>query len=146
MVERLKTGVRELVEFCCRDGDLGADGGPGVDALDGLRTHQRIQRRYRGEAEAEVAIGLVVEVDGAEIELGGRIDLWFAGETPPRIEEIKTVANDRASDDGDDVHWAQLKCYGAAYARAGWFEDAYEGSGRLVLDRIDGYERVYRQA
>lgn len=28
----------------------------------------------------------------------------------------------------------------------GWYEDAYEGSGLLVLDRIDSYERVYRRA
>ncbi|MEM8813733.1 MAG: hydroxymethylglutaryl-CoA synthase [Pseudomonadota bacterium] len=29
---------------------------------------------------------------------------------------------------------------------SGWFEEAYEGSNRLVLDRIEGYERVYRRA
>lgn len=28
----------------------------------------------------------------------------------------------------------------------GWYETAYAGSGRLVLDRIEGYERVYRRA
>ena len=58
MAQSLKLGIRELVEFCCRSGDLGIDNGPGVKALDGLQTHQKIQRRYNALAEAEVRVGL----------------------------------------------------------------------------------------
>jgi len=35
METRLRIGVGELVEFCCRSGDLGYDNSPGVKALDG---------------------------------------------------------------------------------------------------------------
>jgi hypothetical protein len=59
MADELKIGIRELVEFCCRDGDLGFDGGPGVKALDGMQTHQKIQRRYQADAESEVSVKLV---------------------------------------------------------------------------------------
>jgi DNA excision repair protein ERCC-2 len=136
MAQSLKLGIRDLVEFCCRSGDLGNDNGPGVKALDGLQTHQKIQRRYNALAEAEVRVGLHARIDDFEIELGGRIDLLFASESPPRIEEIKTVYShstshssshssnhtgkdlfgDTTSQGADAVHWAQLKCYGACYA------------------------------
>jgi Rad3-related DNA helicase len=116
MADRLKLGIRELVEFCCRNGDLGYDNGPGVKALDGLQTHQKIQQRYRDEAEAEVAVKLLIGIDDFDIELGGRIDLVFSSETPLRIEEIKTVYAQAAGNEDDAVHWAQLKCYAACYA------------------------------
>jgi len=116
MADKLKLGIRELVEFCCRNGDLGYDNGPGVKALDGLQTHQKIQQRYRNEANAEVAVKLLIGIDDFDIELGGRIDLLFSRETPLRIEEIKTVYTRAAGNEHDAVHWAQLKCYGACYA------------------------------
>ena len=116
MADKLKLGVRELAEFCCRSGDLGYDDSPGVGALQGLQTHQKIQHRYRAQAEAEVTVKLALRIDDLEIELGGRIDLLFAGEAPPRIEEIKTVYAQVTGKADDPVHWAQLKCYGACYA------------------------------
>ena len=117
MADKLKLGIRELAEFCCRDGDLGYDNSPGVKALQGQQTHQKIQQRYRGQAEAESAVKLLARIDDIDIQLGGRIDLIFAGESPPRIEEIKTVYAHGKDNADDAVHWAQLKCYGASYAR-----------------------------
>ncbi len=123
MADELKIGVRELVEFCCRDGNLGYDNGPGIKALDGLQTHQKIQKRYHADAESEVVVKLLVRVDDQDIELGGRIDLLFSAEAPPRIEEIKTVYAHVAGDADDTMHWAQLKCYGACYAREHEFDE-----------------------
>ena len=117
MADALKIGVRELVEFCCRDGDLGYDSAPSIKALDGLQTHQKIQRQYRADAESEVSVRLLTRVDDRDIELGGRVDLLFADESPPRIEELKTVYAHAVVDSEDALHWAQLKCYGACYAR-----------------------------
>ena len=144
MAQSLKLGIRELVEFCCRAGDLGADNGPGVKALDGLQTHQKIQRRYSALAEAEVRVGLHARIDGFEIELGGRIDLLFASESPPRIEEIKTVyshsshsvsdlISDASSRDADAVHWAQLKCYGACYVAQHQLDEVSLSLNRVSL-------------
>ena len=116
MADALKIGVRELVEFCCRDGDLGYDSAPSIKALDGLQTHQKIQRHYRADAESEVKVRLLTRVDERDIELGGRVDLLFTDESPPRIEEIKTVYAHVAVDPEDALHWSQLKCYGACYA------------------------------
>ena len=111
----MKIGVRRLVEFCCISGDLGGMNHSGINAIQGQQIHQLIQHKYADKAQAEVSIKAQLEVDGTEVELGGRIDLLFEQETPPRIEEIKTVVSTSRADD-HSVHWAQLKCYGALYA------------------------------
>jgi Rad3-related DNA helicase len=114
----IKLGIRQLVEFCCRSGDLGFDGGPSASALEGIQTHQKIQKRYRKEAIAEAVVKLEICIEEYNIELSGRVDLLFEHETPPRIEEIKTVysfMND-FSTNYDEPHWAQAKCYAIAYA------------------------------
>jgi Rad3-related DNA helicase len=131
MAGQLKLGIRELVEFCCRDGDLGNDNGPGVKAMQGLQTHQKIQRRYSALAEAEIRVGLQTCIEGFDIELGGRIDLLFAGESPRRIEEIKTVYSHQQNAVDDSVNWAQLKCYGACYAVEHGLDEV-----RLSLNRV----------
>ena len=136
MAPKLKLGVGELVDFCCRAGDLGGDNGPGVKALDGLQIHQRIQRRYREQASAEVAVSFATRIDETDIELGGRIDLLFADESLQRIEEIKTVYRFNDDLDRDSRHWAQLKCYGAAYAAAEELE-----SVRLSLNFVNLFTR-----
>jgi DNA excision repair protein ERCC-2 len=118
MTTPIKLGIRQLVEFACRSGDLGYDGGPAVSALQGIQTHQKIQKRYHKQALAEQAVKLQIQIDEYDIELGGRVDLLFADETPARVEEIKTVysfMND-FSDDYDEPHWAQAKCYAVCYA------------------------------
>ena len=117
MATKLKLGIRDLVEFCCREGDLGYDNSPGVKALQGQQVHQKIQRRYRARAEAETTVKLLTQIDGFDIELSGRMDLLFADESPPRIEEIKTVYTHETANPDEVVHWAQLKCYAACYAR-----------------------------
>lgn len=136
MADKLILGVRELVEFCCRSGDLGYDGSPGVKALQGLQTHQKIQQRYRSQADSEVAVKWLGRSDDIEIELGGRIDLLFADETPPRIEEIKTVYTYAPGLESDPLHWAQLKCYGACYAREHALEEV-----NLSLNLVNLFSR-----
>lgn len=118
MSETIKLGIRQLTDFCSRSGDLGFDGGPGVKAQEGLRTHQAIQKRYQKQATAEYRIQFEIDIDEFHIELGGRIDLLFDQETPPRIEEIKTVYSfmNSFSETFDEPHWAQAKCYAACYA------------------------------
>ena len=121
----LKISVGELVAFCCRSGDLGSSGVP-VTAQEGIRAHLKIQRKYSGQAIAEQSIKLTTVVDEFDIELGGRIDLLFNNEVPPKIQELKTVrrlsrhetqsSQDDLFADNNNLHWAQVKCYAACYA------------------------------
>jgi len=121
----VKLGIRQLVEFSCRSGDLGYDGGPSASALEGIQTHQKIQKRYRKEALAEAVVKLETRIDEYDIELSGRVDLLFENETPPRVEEIKTVYSFMKdfSTNYDEPHWAQVKCYAVAYAREHQLDD-----------------------
>ena len=114
----LKIGIRQLVEFCCRSGDLGFESGPRASGPEGVKTHQKIQQRYRKQALSEQTLKLTTLLDGYDIELGGRVDLIFTDEHPPRLEEIKTVYSFMVefSQDYDSLHWAQIKCYAACYA------------------------------
>jgi DNA excision repair protein ERCC-2 len=118
MTKPIKLGIRQLVEFSCRSGDLGYEAEPSVAAIDGIRTHQKIQKRYRNEASAEHSLRHKISIDEYEVELGGRVDLLFADESPPRVEEIKTVYrfNRSVETDYDEPHWAQARCYAACYA------------------------------
>ena len=121
----LKISVGELVAFCCRSGDLGSSGIP-VTAQEGIRAHLKIQRKYSGQAIAEQSVKLTTVVDEFDIELGGRIDLLFNNEVPPKIQELKTVrrlnrhetqsSQDDLFADNNNLHWAQVKCYAACYA------------------------------
>jgi len=141
MAQSLKLGVRELVEFCCRDGDLGFDSGPGVKAIQGLQTHQQIQRHYADEATAERRILLQQSIDEFDVELGGRIDLLFENETPPRIEEIKTVYSHLEGNTDDALHWAQLKCYGACYCAELELDEI-----RLSLNRVSLFNQQEKRS
>ena len=91
MTKTIRLGIRQLVEFSCRTGDLGYQAEPAVSAIEGIRTHQKIQQRYRQQASAEHSLRHIINIDEYEVELGGRVDLLFAAESPPRVEEIKTV-------------------------------------------------------
>ncbi|MFT5506134.1 MAG: DNA excision repair protein ERCC-2 [Gammaproteobacteria bacterium] len=124
--QKVKIGIRQLAEFCCRNGDLGGDGLPSVNAQQGLQTHQKIQQRYAASADKEVTVSHLFDIDGYQIELSGRIDLVFRHEKPPRIEEIKTVYHFQKNlEDSNDPHWAQLKCYGSLYAMEHELEEVY---------------------
>ncbi len=118
MTKTIKLGIRQLVEFSCRSGDLGYQAQPAVSATEGIRTHQKIQKRYRHQASAEHPLRHIVKIDEYQVELGGRVDLLFVNETPPRVEEIKTVyrfTKDTLTSYAEP-HWAQAKCYAACYA------------------------------
>jgi Rad3-related DNA helicase len=116
--KKIKIGIRQLVEFCCRSGDLGYEDGPSASALEGIQTHQKIQKRHRKKALAEQTVKLEITIDEYHIELGGRADLIFNNEIPQRVEEIKTVYSFMSdfTGDYDESHWTQAMCYAACYA------------------------------
>ncbi len=118
MSKPVKTGIRQLVEFCCRSGDLSYETGPTVSAQEGLRTHQKIQQRYQQQATSEYRLNLEFNINSYLLKLGGRIDLLFEKENPPRVEEIKTIYSfmNSSSSSYEEPHWAQVKCYAACYA------------------------------
>ncbi len=120
MIDRhLKTSVRHLVEFVLREGDLHPGGFQGRDrAVAGTRGHQRVQKSRPDDYQAEVSINHLVEKEGLQLEIFGRIDGIFVGERPVIIEEIKTTTHplDFIDENHNPLHWAQARCYAYIYA------------------------------
>ena len=130
----IKLGIRQLVEFSCRSGDLGYEAEPSVAAIDGIRTHQKIQKRYRNQARAEHSLKHKINIDEYEVELGGRVDLLFSDESPPRLEEIKTVYrfNRNVETDYDQRVPSYESWWDVAVAEVSDIEDAREARAEYV--------------
>lgn len=118
MTAHWRFSVTELVGFCCRYGDLYNPERSGVSSRDGIRAHQRLQKRRGDGYEKEVSIHWQGIVDGDIVELSGRID--GAWPDSQHLEEIKTIAADFASiaDNEKNEYRAQLKLYGFAYCES----------------------------
>lgn len=132
--------VRKLVAFTLRSGDIDSGFLSHKRAQEGIRLHQKLQRAYPPSFESEVEISGTVAYDGGEIHLEGRID--GVDEDAHLLDEIKsTVYTKEAIDERpDELHWAQLKCYGYLYAKA---KDLDEVHLRLTYIRIED-EDVFR--
>src|SRR5262245_1156213 len=86
----LSLSVRELVEFICRTGDLGAGSAfSGRNrALEGTRCHQRLQKKRPSGYQPEVTIRFQLEQPDFIFELKGRIDGILVTAGSLLIEEI----------------------------------------------------------
>ena len=109
--------MRELVAFVHRTGGLAGTGAFRASdrALEGGRAHRRVQGRRTGDYEAEVTVEWKAIRGSVDLTLSGRIDGLRANDSPPVVEEIKSV--DRFWDGNADLlHLAQLKIYAAILA------------------------------
>ncbi len=116
---KFRIGVRELVEYRQRTGDLDLTFFGAPKPLDGIRLHKKIQSGRPAEYASEIPISATLESEEIVLTVSGRIDGVF--EYPDRVvvEEIKTTRRDPESLDIPDGHpyWAQVKCYGYMLAR-----------------------------
>ncbi|MDY3118436.1 MAG: helicase C-terminal domain-containing protein [Peptoniphilus sp.] len=132
--------VRKLLAFTLRSGDIDTGFLSHKRALEGIRLHQKLQRAYPPSFETEVEIAGTVAYDGGEIVLEGRID-GLDGDVP-LLDEIKSTVYTKAAIDArpDELHWAQLKCYGYLYAKERGLDTMHL---RLTYIRIED-ESVFR--
>jgi len=117
-----RAGVREMVEFVHRRGNLAGEGGFRASnrATEGTRLHRLAQKRRGAGYEPEVAVEFRSAIGKDELVLSGRVDGLQRDCDPPMVEEIKTV--DRFwKGAADPLHVAQLRIYAAILAsRNGW--------------------------
>ncbi|WP_334078292.1 ATP-dependent DNA helicase [Microbulbifer sp. M83] len=116
----LQLSVKELVAFACRSGDLASDGPGGPTAEEGIRAHQKLQKKRPQGSEAEYRLQVALQVDDQAVVLGGRVDILHPPadlHTPVQLDEIKTtyVTPEQLPDSARALHWAQLKIYGYCY-------------------------------
>lgn len=109
-----KIGIRQLVEFILRSGDLNPTANSQNTALKGAQIHRRLQKKRGADYEKEYAVKRVVEVAGTELTVEGRADGVVIGDEL-FIEEIKTSdpTYDELSENTKTLYWSQAKVYGA---------------------------------
>jgi DNA excision repair protein ERCC-2 len=139
MKTHLTIGVRELVEFVLRSGDLKVEFTGAARAADAIRLHQRIQCARPAGYTAEVAVSWPVETPEGMLVLGGRIDGVFESRAVPVIEEIKTTRRNPAEclREENPLHWGQAKVYGFLYAAGRGLTDI---GVQLTYARLDSGE------
>lgn len=112
MKPALNVGVRELVEFVLRCGDLKHEFTGSSRAADAVRLHQRIQAARPEGYIPEATVSHTIETPELTLTIGGRIDGVFTGRTPV-VDEIKTTRGDPAEAAAEEnvLHWGQAKVY-----------------------------------
>lgn len=116
----LRLSVGELVSFACRTGDLIADAPSGPTAVEGIRAHQKLQKKRPPGSEAEYRLEVEYPLFGETFLLTGRVDIVHPQSDlhrPAQLDEIKTTYchPHRLPDSVREQHWAQLKIYGFCY-------------------------------
>ena len=114
----LSIGVRELVEFVLRRGDLEVEFAGVSRAADGIRIHQKIQYARPAGYSPEVVISRQVETPAVVLTIGGRIDGVYENAGTPVIDEIKTTRRNLEDclHEDNPLHWGQAKVYAFLYA------------------------------
>lgn len=119
----MKVAVRSLCEFAARSGSLEFRYTPSPTAEEGIRGHQKLQKRRLKACGMDTIYEAEYLLEGRieEIDLKGRADGYLSSVTSadssfiPLLEEIKTHRGelDRIGEGQKQLHLAQLKVYGA---------------------------------
>ncbi|MFA9557087.1 ATP-dependent DNA helicase [Evansella sp. AB-rgal1] len=119
MTSDIHVSVRSLVEYVYSSGSIDtALPRRNSVLIDGVKTHQRLQKLYKEGDLKEVHLTCSVEYEDIEYVLEGRCDgiLFDDGVT---IDEIKSSQTgvDHIDEEANKYHWGQAKLYGYMYAR-----------------------------
>ncbi|WP_299597814.1 ATP-dependent DNA helicase [uncultured Microbulbifer sp.] len=133
----LQVSVGDLVDFACRGGDLSGISGGGPTALEGIRAHQKLQKKRPKGSEAEYALQVIIEQEGYLVTLRGRVDILHPQpdlHSPVQLDEIKTTyqSPQKLPEATRELHWAQLKIYGFCYG----LEHEYHADDSLALQML----------
>ncbi|CAM3219303.1 ATP-dependent DNA helicase [Lactiplantibacillus plajomi] len=109
-----KIGIRQLVEFVLRQGDLNETKNSQNTALVGAKIHRRLQSSRSDDYQGEVYLKTTVTMNGQDYLIAGRADGVQLTNDGVIIEEIKT--SDQAFEDLTEntqtLYWGQVQVYG----------------------------------
>lgn len=108
-----QVGIRELVEFLLRTGDLSPALSSENTAQEGSRIHRKIQHSRPASYQSEVALKTSIQYMDDEYVISGRADGIDERDGKPLIEEIKTSDLEFKSvpDSTLQLYWGQVKVY-----------------------------------
>ena len=107
-------GVRKLVEFTLKKGNLISSVNSQNTTLDGINIHQQLQKKFSKDTKAEFSLKKELLIDGESWILHGRADgLKYIDDIPSQIIEIKTssLEFEELSANTLELYWAQAKIY-----------------------------------
>ena len=67
-------GVRKLVEFILKKGNLTSNTNSQNTALDGISIHQRLQKKFSNDTKSEIALKKELDIDVETWSIHGRAD------------------------------------------------------------------------
>lgn len=110
-----KIGIRELVEFVLRAGNLNASMNSQNTAAEGARIHRMLQKQRASNYEKEYTLEKTIEMADRTFIVHGRADGVIRDTDHPLIEEIKTsdALFEDLSENTLTLYWAQAKVYAA---------------------------------
>lgn len=138
----IRTSIRNLVEFVLRSGDLESGFVGPNRALEGTKSHQKIQKESGTAYDAEVYLSFSMESDGFTIIIEGRADGIITEEEGIVIDEIKSTTSplEYIDENYNPLHWAQAECYAYIYAEQ---NDIKSLTVQLTYYQIDTEEKKY---
>ena len=115
----IKESVRNLVEFCLKDGDIDNRFSGTARAVEGIKAHQKLQsdnEKIYENFQKEVYLSHDFESKNFCVTIEGRADGIIKEDDKIIIEEIKSTYKKYSYiDDLNELHWAQAKVYGFIY-------------------------------
>lgn len=114
MDKKVKTSVRNLVEFVMRSGDIDTTYISNKRALMGIKAHQKLQSDGGENYKKEYFLSCETEYQSIIFEVQGRADGLIEDESVVTIDEIKSTTRrlDSIDENFSKLHWAQVMCYG----------------------------------
>lgn len=118
--QEITIGVRELITFVMRSGDIDNQYRSNQRMMEGIRAHQRIQKAYGEGYQKEVYFLDRTQLEEVHFVVEGRADGLFEKDGSAMIDEIKSTSRPLESLDGEGnpLHWAQAKCYAYFYCKS----------------------------
>ena len=114
---KIRTSVRNLIEFVMRSGDIDNRFRDNTRMLEGIRAHQKIQAKYDKTYKKEYKIKNTTTYKDVIFEVEGRADGLGIKNGIYLIDEIKSTSRNLDELTGDNkLHWAQALCYAYFYA------------------------------
>ena len=146
----IRESVRNLVEFCLKNGDIDNRFSGSARAIEGIRAHQKIQddnSKIYENFKKEVYLTYEFEMDESLINIEGRADGIIIQEDRTIIEEVKSTYKSFAYiDDSNEVHWAQAKVYGLIYGKQNKLQEIYIRLSYMQLEtnEIKSFEKKFK--
>ena len=114
---KLKTSVRNLIEFVMRSGDIDNRFRDNTRMVEGIKAHQKIQAKYDKNYKKEYKLKNTTTYKNVDFEIEGRADGLGVKDGIYLIDEIKSTSRNLDELTGDNkLHWAQAICYAYFFA------------------------------